>query len=93
MSVSEILEDIFQCDFWNFILIFFPIPPFPNHTMVDPDPQNRLLTVRATYRPPQVGAAHNKHDAPKLCGTVQTLTYGSRDAYVRGLDEGMKKDD
>ena len=45
--------------------------------------------MRATYRPPQIGEGNNKSDASKLCGTVATLSYGSRDAYVRGLDEDL----
>lgn len=49
-------------------------------------PRQRLLVVSATYQKPREGAAGGLHGG-KLCESVVTLQYGSRDQFVRGLDD------
>ena len=53
-------------------------------------PTQRLLVVGCTFRPPRAPAlppAGSSGGGAKLCGSVHTLMYASREAYVAGLDE------
>ena len=50
--------------------------------------RQRLLVVTATYRPPRAQQSEDgKQNGSKLCGTVVTLSYADRGAYVTGLDD------
>jgi hypothetical protein len=50
--------------------------------------RQRLLTVSATYRPSrQIGETWGKNGGPRLCGSVVTLLYESRAAFVKGMDD------
>ena len=50
-------------------------------------PQQRLLVVSATYRPPRIGISVAMDDRGKLCGSTTTLHYSDRTAFVKGLDD------
>jgi hypothetical protein len=49
-------------------------------------PRQRLLVVSATYQKPNEATTRDTHGG-KLCESVVTLQYGSRDHFVRGLDD------
>ena len=53
-------------------------------------PRQRLLVVSANYR--LAGTAQATGDGgSKMCGSVLTLDYANRDAFIRGLDDLMTK--
>jgi hypothetical protein len=53
-------------------------------------PQQRLLVVTATFQPPQIERIQGGR-RPKMCGSTVALQYGSRSAYVTGLDDLIAK--
>ena len=57
----------------------------PNGIVVN----QKLLVVRATYRQPSASLADG--GAGKMCGSVVTLQYGSRAAYVAGLSDVINR--
>ena len=50
-------------------------------------PNQRLLVVTATYRPPRTGLQVASEGGGKICGAAVTLRYGSRDEYIKGLTD------
>lgn len=50
-------------------------------------PNQRLLVVTATYRPPRKGLQMANEGGGKICGAAVTLRYGSRDEYIKGLTD------
>ena len=47
----------------------------------------RLFTVRATYRATAPGHGASGFSGTKICGSVITLEYKNREAYIKGLDD------
>ena len=62
----------------------------PSSSGVSLRPQQRLLIVTATYKPPRAGLPLSPGRA-KLCGNVVQLEYGSRYAFIRGLEDLVQK--
>ena len=58
-------------------------------------PMQRLLVVSATYHPHQMGAPaadpSSVAGGSKMCGRATTLSYGSRQSFVAGLDACIDK--
>lgn len=54
-------------------------------------PKQRLLVVTATYLPPSPKSRSRSTADNKLCQSVMTLSYGTRKAFVRGLDDLIGK--
>jgi hypothetical protein len=54
-------------------------------------PHQRLLEVTATYQPPRAGVAALDSGGSKMCGSVVTLGYNKREAFLKGLDDLLAK--
>ena len=54
-------------------------------------PQQRLLVVTATYQPPREGYVPRDSGGSKMCGSAVTLSYKTRDAFLKGLDDLIAK--
>jgi len=53
-------------------------------------PKCRLLVVTATFRPPHTADAEQGGHG-KMCDTVRTLSYGTRAAFITGMDDVTAK--
>ena len=54
-------------------------------------PMQRLLEVTATYQPPHAGLAAEHSGGSKMCGSLITLSYNRREAFLSGLDDLIAK--